>query len=117
MPNASNTSGVTARYPVSWDLGAMRVGRPGPPARAEGRQGRPAIRRGGTFCVTRFDYDGRGPRPGTGYTGEEGLRSRSNEAAEGLFTASRDAEITPAGLRARGDTLASKPRSRSTVMN
>jgi len=68
--------------------------------------------------VTRFDYDGVEVRvAGTGYTGEEGLEiAVPNEAAEGLLQRLVDAEITPADS-ARATRYASKPRSRSTVMN
>jgi len=84
----------------------MRVGRPGPQARAKVAKVDQRFAEVGRFRVTRFDYDGVEVRvAGTGYTGEEGLEiAVPNEAAEGLLQRLVDAEITPAGLGAR-DTL------------
>ena len=107
MPNASNTSGVTAALPGR-DVTAERcvLAVQGPRARekvaALGAQFSEVPR----FGVRRFDYRGVEVRvAGTGYTGEDGLEiAAPNEVAEEILAALVRADITPAGLGAR-DTL------------
>jgi aminomethyltransferase len=107
MPNASNTSGVTAALPgvdVTGERCILAV--QGPQARAKVAAVDQRFADVGRFRTTRFDYAGVEVRvAGTGYTGEAGLEiAVPNEAAEQLLASLVAAAITPAGLGAR-DTL------------
>ena len=107
MPNASNTSGVTAALPgrdVTDERCILAV--QGPQARAKvaalGAQFAEVPR----FGVRRFDFAGVEVRvAGTGYTGEDGIEiAAPNEVAEEILARLVASDITPAGLGAR-DTL------------
>jgi len=107
MPNASNTSGVTAALPgrdVTSERCVLAVQGPNARAKAEAVDRRFADI--GRFRVTRFDYEGVEVRvAGTGYTGEPGFEiAAPNEVAERIFRRLVAADVTPAGLGAR-DTL------------
>jgi aminomethyltransferase len=107
MPNASNTSGVTAALPGR-DVTAERciLAVQGPHARAKAASVDPRLAEVGRFRVNRFDFEGVEIRvAGTGYTGEPGFEiAAPNEVAERLFRRLVEAGVTPAGLGAR-DTL------------
>jgi aminomethyltransferase len=110
MPNASNTSGVTAALPGR-DVTAERcvLAVQGPRARERvaalgGAFGEiAAVPR---FGVRRVDVDGVEVRvAGTGYTGEDGFEiAAPNDVAERVLAALIAAGVSPAGLGAR-DTL------------
>ncbi len=107
MPNASNTSGVTAALPgrdVTHERCVLAV--QGPHARAKVAALGAEFANVARFEVTRFDYAGAQVRvAGTGYTGEAGLEiAAPNEVAEEILSRLVAAGITPAGLGAR-DTL------------
>lgn len=107
MPNASNTSGVTAALPgidVTSERCVLAV--QGPKARERAATVDPRFAEVGRFRVQRFDYRGAEVRvAGTGYTGEEGFEiAAPNAVAEHLLRELVAADITPAGLGAR-DTL------------
>ena len=107
MPNASNTSGVTAALPgvdVTDERCVLAV--QGPQARAKVAALDQRFADVDRFRVTRFDYAGVEVRvAGTGYTGEAGLEiAVPNEAAEQVLDSLVAAGITPSGLGAR-DTL------------
>ena len=107
MPNASNTSGVTAVLPgvdVTSTRCVLAVQGPRARERVAAIDGRFAdVPR---FAVQRFDFDGVEVRvAGTGYTGEDGIEiAIPNEAAGDLFERLVAAGVQPAGLGAR-DTL------------
>ncbi len=107
MPNASNTSGVTAALP-GVDVTAERcvLAVQGPHARAKVAHVDSRFADVERFCVNRFDYRGREVRvAGTGYTGEAGIEiAAPNEVAEELLRSIVEAGVSPAGLGAR-DTL------------
>ncbi len=107
MPNASNTSGVTAALPGR-DVTAERVvlAVQGPHARAKVASLGAEFAAVPRFAVRRFDFRGVEVRvAGTGYTGEGGLEiAAPNEVAEEVLAGLVAADITPAGLGAR-DTL------------
>jgi aminomethyltransferase len=107
MPNASNTSGVTAALP-GVDVTGERciLALQGPQARAKVAVVDQRFADVARFRTTRFDYAGVEVRvAGTGYTGEAGLEiAVPNEAAEQLLASLVAAGLTPAGLVAR-DTL------------
>lgn len=107
MPNASNTSGVTAALP-GYDVTDTRcvLAVQGPNARTKVATIDERFASVSRFGVVRFDYHGVEIRvAGTGYTGEDGLEiSVANEQAEALLASLVAAGITPAGLGAR-DTL------------
>lgn len=107
MPNASNTSGVTAALPgvdVTSERCVLAV--QGPNARQKASKVDARFSEVKRFGVSRFEYRGHEVRvAGTGYTGEDGIEiAAPNDVAEEIFRALVDAEITPAGLGAR-DTL------------
>ena len=107
MPNASNTSGVTAALPgidVTSERCVLAV--QGPKARERAATVDPRFAEVGRFRVQRFDYRGAEVRvAGTGYTGEEGFEiAAPNAVAEYLLRELVAADIMPAGLGAR-DTL------------
>lgn len=107
MPNATNTSGVTAVLTgrdVTRERSVLAV--QGPLARVKVARVDPRFAEVGRFRVGRFDYRGHEVRvAGTGYTGEDGLEiAIDQDGAEDLFRALVGAEIVPAGLGAR-DTL------------
>ena len=107
MPNASNTSGVTAALPgrdVTDERCVLAV--QGPHARAKVAQVDPRFAEVGRFRVERFDYEGVEVRvAGTGYTGEPGVEiAAPNEVAERILRRLVEGGVTPAGLGAR-DTL------------
>lgn len=107
MPNASNTSGVTAALPgvdITSDRVVLAV--QGPKALERIVSVDPRFAEVGRFRVTRFEYMGAEVRvAGTGYTGEQGIEiAAPNEIAEQLLRSIVEAGITPAGLGAR-DTL------------
>ena len=107
MPNASNTSGVTAALPGR-DVTSERVvlAVQGPQARAKVSALGSDFAEVPRFGVRRFDFRGTEVRvAGTGYTGEDGLEiAAPNEIAEEVLAALVAAGVTPAGLGAR-DTL------------
>ena len=107
MPNASNTSGVTAALPGR-DVTAERVvlAVQGPRARERLAQWDERIAQVPRFGVRRFDVSGREVRvAGTGYTGEDGLEiAAPNDVAEEILERVLATGVTPAGLGAR-DTL------------
>jgi len=107
MPNASNTSGVTAALPgrdVTTERCVLAV--QGPNAREKVAALGTAFCEVPRFGVRRFDFGGVEVRvAGTGYTGEAGLEiAAPNEVAEEILAGLVAAQITPAGLGAR-DTL------------
>lgn len=107
MPNASNTSGVTAALPgidVTGERCVLAI--QGPRARAKAALVDPRFGEVDHFRVTRFDYRGTEVRvAGTGYTGEAGLEiCAPNEVADHLLRELVANGIAPAGLGAR-DTL------------
>ncbi|NNN09760.1 MAG: glycine cleavage system aminomethyltransferase GcvT [Acidimicrobiaceae bacterium] len=107
MPNASNTSGVTAALPgrdVTLERCVLAV--QGPNARMKVAALGPEFAQVPRFGVHRFDFSGVEVRvAGTGYTGEDGLEiAAPNEVAEEILSRLVAADITPAGLGAR-DTL------------
>jgi aminomethyltransferase len=107
MPNASNTSGVTAALPghdVTSERCVLAV--QGPHARAKVAALGEDFADVARFSVRRFDFHGAQVRvAGTGYTGEDGLEiAAPNEVAEEILALLVAADITPAGLGAR-DTL------------
>jgi aminomethyltransferase len=107
MPNASNTSGVTAALPgrdVTGERCILAV--QGPQARAKVAALGIEFAEVPRFGVRRFDFHGVEVRvAGTGYTGEDGLEiAAPNEVAEEILAGLVAADITPAGLGAR-DTL------------
>lgn len=107
MPNASNTSGVTAALPgrdVTGERCILAV--QGPHARAKVATLGTGFAEVPRFGVRRFDFRGVEVRvAGTGYTGEDGLEiAAPNEVAEEVLAGLVGAAITPAGLGAR-DTL------------
>lgn len=107
MPNASNTSGVTAALPgrdVTHERCVLAV--QGPNARAKVAALGAEFAEVPRFAVRRFDFGGVEVRvAGTGYTGEDGVEiAAPNEVAEEILARLVAAEITPAGLGAR-DTL------------
>ncbi len=107
MPNASNTSGVTAALPgrdVTSERCVLAV--QGPAALAKVAAFNDEFANVGRFRVQRFDFEGVELRvAGTGYTGERGIEiSVPNEAAEKVLDGLVAAGIYPAGLGAR-DTL------------
>ena len=107
MPNASNTSGVTAALPgvdVTSERCVLAV--QGPAARAKVAALGADFAEVPRFGVRRFDFRGVEVRvAGTGYTGEDGLEiAAPNEVAEEVLAALVAAGVTPAGLGAR-DTL------------
>ncbi|MDH2903689.1 MAG: glycine cleavage system aminomethyltransferase GcvT [Actinomycetota bacterium] len=107
MPNASNTSGVTAVLPgrdVTHERCVLAV--QGPNARAKVAALGSEFSEVPRFGVRRFDFSGVEVRvAGTGYTGEDGVEiAAPNEVAEEILTRLVAADITPAGLGAR-DTL------------
>ena len=107
MPNASNTSGVTAALPgvdVTRERCILAV--QGPRARAKVAAFVPAFAEVERFGVRRLDFRGVEVRvAGTGYTGEDGVEiAAPNEVAEEILAGLVAAGITPAGLGAR-DTL------------
>ena len=107
MPNASNTSGVTAALPGR-DVTAERVvlAVQGPEARARIAQWDERIAGVPRFGVLRVDVAGvEVAVAGTGYTGEDGLEiAAPNEVAEEVLAKVLATGVTPAGLGAR-DTL------------
>jgi len=107
MPNASNTSGVTAALP-GVDVTSERVvlAVQGPKALERIAAVDPRFAQVGRFRVARMDFMGTEVRvAGTGYTGEQGIEiAAPNDIAEALLRAIVEAGITPAGLGAR-DTL------------
>ena len=107
MPNASNTSGVTAALP-GVDVTDQRcvLAVQGPQARAKVAALGSDFAEVPHFGVRRFDFRGVEVRvAGTGYTGEDGLEiAAPNEVAEEILAALVAAGVTPAGLGAR-DTL------------
>ncbi|MBW4029990.1 MAG: glycine cleavage system aminomethyltransferase GcvT [Acidobacteria bacterium] len=107
MPNASNTSGVTAALPGR-DVTAERVvlAVQGPQARARVAQWDERIAQVPRFGVRRYNVAGVEVRvAGTGYTGEDGLEiAAPNEVAEEILARLVATGVTPAGLGAR-DTL------------
>lgn len=107
MPNASNTSGVTAALPGR-DVTAERciLAVQGPHARAKAAALGTEFSEVPRFGVRRFDFHGVEVRvAGTGYTGEDGLEiAAPNDVAEEILAGLVAADITPAGLGAR-DTL------------
>lgn len=107
MPNASNTSGVTAALPGR-DVTAERciLAVQGPNARAKVVALGTEFSEVPRFGVRRFDFHGVEVRvAGTGYTGEDGLEiAAPNDVAEEIMAGLVAADITPAGLGAR-DTL------------
>lgn len=107
MPNASNTSGVTAALPgleVTSERCVLAV--QGPRARAKVAALGSDFAEVPRFGVRRFDFRGVEVRvAGTGYTGEDGLEiAAPNEVAEEILAVLVRADIAPAGLGAR-DTL------------
>ena len=107
MPNASNTSGVTAALPgrdVTHERCVLAV--QGPNARAKVAALGAEFAQVPRFGVRRFDFAGVEVRvAGTGYTGEDGLEiAAPNEVAEEILARLVAADVTPAGLGAR-DTL------------
>jgi len=107
MPNASNTTGVTAALPgidVTLDRCVLAV--QGPRAIERLASFNVEFASVGRFRVNRFDFQGVEVRvAGTGYTGERGVEiSMPNKAAERVFDGLLAAGIQPAGLGAR-DTL------------
>ncbi len=107
MPNASNTSGVTAALPgrdVTHERCVLAV--QGPNARAKVAALGVEFAQVPRFGVRRFDFAGVEVRvAGTGYTGENGLEiAAPNEVAEEILARLVAADVTPAGLGAR-DTL------------
>lgn len=107
MPNASNTSGVTAALPgrdVTHERCILAV--QGPNARTKVAALGADFAEVPRFGVRRFDFSGVEVRvAGTGYTGEDGLEiAAPNEVAEEILARLVAANITPAGLGAR-DTL------------
>jgi aminomethyltransferase len=107
MPNASNTSGVTAALPgrdVTSERCVLAV--QGPRAKEKVAKLGADFADVARFGVRRFDFRGEEVRvAGTGYTGEDGLEiAAPNEVAEEILAGLVDADITPAGLGAR-DTL------------
>ncbi len=107
MPNASNTSGVTAALPgrdVTHERCVLAV--QGPHARAKVAALGTEFAQVPRFGVRRFDFAGVEVRvAGTGYTGEDGLEiAAPNEVAEQILARLVAAQVTPAGLGAR-DTL------------
>jgi aminomethyltransferase len=107
MPNASNTSGVTAALPgvdVTDERCVLAV--QGPQARAKVATFHADFAEVPRFGVRRLDFRGVEVRvAGTGYTGEDGLEiAAPNEIAEEILATLVDAGVTPAGLGAR-DTL------------
>ena len=107
MPNASNTSGVTAALPgrdVTHERCVLAV--QGPNARAKVAALGAEFAEVARFAVRRFDFAGVEVRvAGTGYTGEDGVEiAAPNEVAEEILARLVAAESTPAGLGAR-DTL------------
>lgn len=107
MPNASNTSGVTAALPGR-DVTSERVvlAVQGPRARERIASWDERIARVPRFGVIRLDVSGVEVRvAGTGYTGEDGLEiAAPNDVAEEILTNVLATGVTPAGLGAR-DTL------------
>ena len=107
MPNASNTSGVTAALPgrdVTHERCVLAV--QGPRAREKVAALGELFATVPRFGVRRVDVAGVEVRvAGTGYTGEDGLEIAAPlEVAEEIFARLVAADITPAGLGAR-DTL------------
>ena len=107
MPNASNTSGVTAALP-GVDVTDQRcvLAVQGPQARTKVAALGADFAEVPRFGVRRFDFRGVEVRvAGTGYTGEDGLEiAAPNEVAEEVLAELVAAGVTPAGLGAR-DTL------------
>lgn len=107
MPNASNTSGVTAVLP-GVDVTSTRcvLAIQGPAARERVASIDARFADVPRFGVRRFDVQGVEVRvAGTGYTGEDGIEiAAPNEVAGDLFERIIAAGVTPAGLGAR-DTL------------
>ena len=107
MPNASNTSGVTAVLPGE-DITATRcvLAIQGPKARERAATIDARFGDVPRFGVRRFEYRGTEVRvAGTGYTGEDGIEiAAPNEVAGDLFEQIVAAGVKPAGLGAR-DTL------------
>ena len=107
MPNASNTSGVTAVLPGE-DITATRcvLAIQGPKARERAATIDSRFVDVPRFGVRRFEYRGTEVRvAGTGYTGEDGIEiAAPNEVAGDLFEQIVAAGVKPAGLGAR-DTL------------
>jgi aminomethyltransferase len=107
MPNASNTSGVTAVLPGE-DITATRcvLAVQGPAARERVAAVDARFADVPRFGVRRFEYAGTEVRiAGTGYTGEDGIEiAAPNEVAGELFEKIIAAGVKPAGLGAR-DTL------------
>ncbi len=107
MPNASNTSGVTAALPgrdVTSERCVLAV--QGPNAREKVATFAAEFTDVARFGVRRVDFHGVEVRvAGTGYTGEDGLEiAAPNEVAEEILAGLVAAQVTPAGLGAR-DTL------------
>lgn len=107
MPNASNTSGVTAVLP-GVDITSTRcvLAVQGPRARERVAAVDPRFAQVPRFAVHRFDFGSVEVRvAGTGYTGEDGIEiAVPNDAAGDLFERIIAAGVQPAGLGAR-DTL------------
>ena len=107
MPNASNTSGVTAVLPGD-DVTTSRcvLAIQGPAARERVANVDPRFADVPRFGVRRFEYRGVEVRvAGTGYTGEDGIEiAAPNEVAGDLFEQIIAGGVKPAGLGAR-DTL------------
>jgi aminomethyltransferase len=107
MPNASNTSGVTAVLPGT-DVTSTRcvLAVQGPRARERVAAIDERFAMVPRFGVQRFEFGSIEVRvAGTGYTGEDGIEiAVPNEAAGDLFEQLIAAGIQPAGLGAR-DTL------------
>ncbi|MDE3092164.1 MAG: glycine cleavage system aminomethyltransferase GcvT [Acidobacteriota bacterium] len=107
MPNASNTSGVTAALPGR-DVTAERVvlAVQGPQARARVARWDERIAQVPRFGVRRYEVAGVPVRvAGTGYTGEDGLEiAAPNEVAHEVLEGLLGVGVVPAGLGAR-DTL------------
>ena len=107
MPNASNTTGVTAALPgvdITNERCVLAV--QGPAALSKLALFDERFASVGRFRVQRFSFNGAEVRvAGTGYTGERGIEiSAPNEVAEQILDGLVEAGIHPAGLGAR-DTL------------
>jgi aminomethyltransferase len=107
MPNASNTTGVTAALPgvdITNERSVLAV--QGPSALSKLALFDERFANVGRFRVQRFNFEGTEVRvAGTGYTGERGVEiSAPNEVAEQILDGLVGVGILPAGLGAR-DTL------------
>jgi len=107
MPNASNTTGVTAALPgvdITNERCVLAV--QGPSALSKLALFDERFANVGRFRVQRFNFEGAEVRvAGTGYTGERGVEiSAPNEVAEQILDGLVGVGIHPAGLGAR-DTL------------